>query len=131
MYCIVYMDYFSWFVGIVEGEGCFSYNYSKNTPEFVISMCDEDIIKGIAEYLNVSYRTFVPSGKNVKGGTYKTQHRIHICGRKAFAIAEYLEPYLYGRRKKQIQHIRENYTYKTIHKEGYTPKPKKDLNLPF
>lgn len=123
------MDDFSWFVGIAEGEGCFG--FYKNYPEFSISMCDEDIIVKLSKMLDTDYRTFTPSGKNVSGGSYKTQHCIKICGRKAWIVMEKVEPFLSARRKEQISKAREEYKPKThIKTEGYVSR-KKPIHIPL
>lgn len=123
------MDDFSWFIGIIEGEAYFGIN--KNSPEFVISMCDDDIIEKISKMLDARIRTFVPSGKNVSGGDYKTQHRIQLRGRKAWTLMQKVEPYLSNRRKEQICLVREKYKPKTkIMTEGYVSR-KKPINIPL
>ena len=134
------MDDFSWFVGIFEGEGWIGlrkkiYKYRNSTytyyhPHMSITMTDEDIIKRLSIILNQkNYRTFTPSGKNVKGENYKTAHRLSICGRKVLYIAEKMEPFLSDRRKEQVQYVRENYSRKTTYKkEGYVPVVKKETN---
>jgi hypothetical protein len=123
------MDDFSWFVGLIEGEACFSVH--KNYPEFSISMCDEDIIVKLSKMLDTNYRTFIPSGKNVSGGSYKTQHCIKICGRKAWIVMEKVEPFLSVRRKEQISKARAEYKPKThIKTEGYVSR-KKPIHIPL
>ena len=131
------MDDFSWLVGIFEGEGWFGLKkrtsriknktYIYYYPHMSITMTDEDIIKRLASILkHNNYRTFTPSGKNVKGENYKTAYRLSICGPKAMYIAEKMEPYLSQRRKEQVQYARENQSRKTVYtSERYTPVPKK------
>ena len=97
------MDNFSWFIGLIEGEAYFGID--KNSPEFIISMCDEDIIEKLSEMLDADYRSFTPSGKNSAGGSYKTQHRLAVRGRKAWMLMEKVEPFLSARRKEQISII--------------------------
>jgi hypothetical protein len=133
------MDDFSWLVGIFEGEGWFGLKkrtskiqnktYIYYYPHMSITMTDEDIIRRLSFILkHEHYRTFTPSGKNVKGETYKTAHRLSICGSKAMYIAEKMEPFLSERRKEQIKYARENQSRKTTYKEGYTPVVKKQTN---
>jgi len=122
------MDDFSWFIGIIEGEAYFGID--KNSPEFIISMCDDDIVEKLSKFLDAPIRSFVPSGKNVSGGSYKTQHRIAVRGRKAWAIMQKVEPYLSKRRKEQISFVRENYKPKQTFNEGYVSK-KKPINIPL
>jgi len=125
------MDDFSWFIGIIEGEAYFGIQKDRNSPEFVISMCDDDIIEKLSKFLDSPIRSYVPSGKNVSGGSYKTQHRIQIRGRKAWIIMQKVEPYLSKRRKEQISIVRENYKPKTTFRtEGYVSK-KKPINIPL
>jgi hypothetical protein len=133
------MDDFSWLVWIFEGEGWFGLKkrtskiqnktYIYYYPHMSITMTDEDIIRRLSFILkHEHYRTFTPSGKNVKGETYKTAHRLSICGSKAMYIAEKMEPFLSERRKEQIKYARENQSRKTTYKEGYTPVVKKQTN---
>lgn len=125
------MDDFSWFIGIIEGEAYFGIHKNNNSPEFIISMCDRDIMEKLAKFLDAPIRTFVPSGKTVSGGSYKTQHRIAVRGRKAWTIMQKVEPYLSIRRKEQISNVRENYKPKqTIKTEGYVSK-KKPIHIPL
>jgi len=125
------MDDFSWFIGIIEGEAYFGIDKKRNSPEFTISMCDDDIVEKLSKFLDAPIRSFVPSGKNVSGGLYKTQHRIAVRGRKAWIIMQKVEPYLSKRRKDQISNVRENYKPKTSFKtEGYVSK-KKPINIPL
>jgi hypothetical protein len=135
------MDDFSWLVGIFEGEGWVGLKKRTTNnkvyyyPHMSISMSDEDVIKKLASILqHEKYRTFIPSGKNVKGKEYKTQYRLSICGPKAMYIAEKMEPYLSKRRQEQIQNVRQNQSRKTSYSsEKYTPVPKKTktYNLSF
>jgi len=125
------VDDFSWFIGIIEGEAYFGIDKNKNSPEFTISMSDCDVIEKIRNFLDASIRTFVPSGTNVSGGSYKTQHKISIRGRKAWVIMQKVEPYLSKRRKEQIADVRENYKPKlTFKTEGYISK-KKSIHIPL
>ena len=134
------MDMFSYFVGILEGEGYIGLNAKKKnsktgevtyySPGLTIAMCDEDVIQKIADYLNVSYRTYKPKGKDI----YKEVYRIDIAGRKAYYIMEKVAPYLSKRRQEKFKAIQEGYTPKTTYKDngsGYVPKPKKPIDLPF
>ncbi len=134
------MDMFSYFVGILEGEGYIGLNskkknlktgeYTYYSPGISIAMSDEDIIQRIADYLNVSYRTHRPKGKD----TYKEMYRIDIGGRKAYYIMEKVAPYLSKRRQEKFKAVQEGYTPKTTYKDnesGYVPKPKKPIDLPF
>jgi hypothetical protein len=138
------MDNFSWLVGIFEGEGWFGLRkkvqtyknktYTYYQPSMSIAMTDEDVIKRLSSILNQkNYRTFTPSGKNVKGENYKTAYRLTIHGSKSLYIAEKMEPFLSERRKEQIKYVRENYSRKTTYREGYTPVSKKqtDYGLNF
>ncbi len=125
------MDDYSWFVGIIEGEGYFGIDKRKNSPAFTISMCDRDIMEKLAEMLDGNMCTNVPSGKTVKGESYKTQYRIALHGRKAWALMENVEPYLSERRKEQIRVVRENYKPKTTFiTEGYVSQ-KKPVYIPL
>ncbi len=126
------MDDFSWFIGIAEGEACFHFRENKNSPEFVISMTDEDIVEKVAKMLDADYRTYQPGGVSVSGGKYKIQHRIQVRGRKAIKIMEKVLPYMGKRRQEKITEILEAYTPKSTYKtEGYIPKPKKPINIPL
>ena len=124
---------FSYFVAILEGEGWIGLDYKKKQkdnpcPRLQISMSDEDVIQNIADYLNVSYRTYQPKGKE----TYKMMYILNISGRKAFYVMEKVAPYLSKRRKERFDEIKEGYKPKTTYStEWYTPRPKKPLNLPF
>ena len=126
------MDDFSWFIGIAEGEACFHYHRKKNSPEFVISMTDEDIVEKVAKMLDADYKTWQPGGVSVSGGKYKIQHRVAVRGRKAVKIMEKVLPYMGKRRQEKITEILAEYTPKTTYKtEGYIPKPKKPINIPL
>ena len=123
------MDNFSWFIGLIEGEAYFGID--KNSPEFIISMCDEDIIEKLSEMLDADYRSFTPSGKNSAGGSYKTQHRLSVRGRKAWMLMEKVEPFLSARRKEQISKVRATYKPKTqVKTEGYISR-KKPIHIPL
>lgn len=138
------MDNFSWLVGIFEGEGWIGLRkknqkyknktYTYYQPGLSITMTDEDIIKRLCSILNQkTYRTFIPSGKNIKGENYKTAYRISLYGNKCLYVAEKMEPYLSERRKEQIKYMRENRSQKkTYLTEGYSPvKKEKDYGLLF
>jgi len=129
------MDNFSWFIGILEGEGYIGLHKKGNdkpVPEIVISMSDEDVITKISDFLNCGYREVQPKGISVKGNQYKKQYRITIRGRKAYYILEKVYPYLSKRRKEKCDEVKDNYKPKTTYKtEGYVPKPKKEISLPF
>ena len=115
------MDNFSWLVGILEGEAYFG--CPAGHPQIVVSMTDRDVVEKISEYFQKSIVTHAT--------THQDQHRVKVTGRKALYIAEQVEPYMSVRRKEQIAKMKE-WTPKTTYKtEGYTPKPKKPINLPI
>jgi len=125
------MDDYSWFIGIIEGEGYFGIHKPKNSPEFSIAMCDLDIMEKIAKMVDGKINSFTPKGKTVKNTPYKKQHKIQLHGRKAFALMEGVEPYLSERRKEQIKGVREAYRPKTTFTtEGYVSR-KKPINIPI
>ena len=94
-------------------------------------MSDYDVIEKLSKFLDAPIRTYVPSGKNVSGDPYKTQHSIRVYGRKAWVLMQKAEPYLSKRRKEQISYVRENYKPKTTFKtEGYVSK-KKPIFIPL
>ena len=49
----------AYLAGLIDGEGCFSINYYKNTDKYVpyisISMTNEDVLKHISKIFNVKY----------------------------------------------------------------------------
>ena len=90
-----------------------------------------DIIEKLSEMLDADYRSFTPSGKNSAGGSYKTQHRLAVRGRKAWMLMEKVEPFLSARRKEQISKVRATYKPKTqVKTEGYISR-KKPIHIPF
>lgn len=126
------MDYFSWLVGIIEGEGCFTTKDSEGTPAFEVAMTDEDVIQKVAHLCNSNYRSFVPSGVSKNGEPYKRVYRVRFQGRKAVALMEHIYPYLSSRRQERIDQVRAAYSPKVSYKtEGYTPRPKKPIKFNF
>ncbi len=45
----------AWVAGLLEGEGCFSFTGAGRFPRITLQMTDEDIIKRVADYFDVSY----------------------------------------------------------------------------
>ena len=129
-------DEFSWFVGILEGEGYIGLDGrqkgKKPYPQIIIAMTDLDIIERVCKLVDCDYREYTPKGKTKGGDDYKRVYRVNICGEKAIYIMDQCAPYFSKRRKEKYDYIKENYQPKTKYKTpGYVPKPKKDFSYLF
>lgn len=91
-------EQYIWAAGLIEGEGCFTLH--TNQPYLLLDMTDEDVIKELKEVF--------PFG-NVRGPYYhknkehnKPRYRFDAYGKKAYAVAVMVFPFLKSRRQQKI-----------------------------
>jgi hypothetical protein len=95
------MDEFSWFVGLYEGEGCFTHwlrSGKYDTYAIVIKMTDEDTIARASKFLGVGYC-------KVKS-KHKQLYRVRKQGGKTGDVWDLIlkmKPHLSARRQEQIE----------------------------
>ncbi len=86
-----------WLAGIVEGEGCITWN---GTPRVVVKMTDKDAVDRFGRLLDSPVhpeRRRTPSGKTMWSSA--------ACGQKAIGLCMTLYPQLGERRKQKIRSI--------------------------
>ena len=106
------MDEFSWFVGLYEGEGCFTFNTKPGRKPgrenryghlcLQIKMTDEDTIQRAANFLGVKYNVTDRSKENPR---YKTIYRVRKQGGmngELMDLITRMKPHLCKRRQEQI-----------------------------
>jgi hypothetical protein len=88
----------AWLAGIIEGEGCFHFSH---TPQIIVQMTDEDIVKRVADLFGKHYRTSKPR-EYQKKLVYTTE----LHSDKALALMDKLYPFMGIRRRAKIDEIR-------------------------
>ena len=107
------MDEFSWFVGLYEGEGCFTFNTKPGRKPgrenryghlcLQIKMTDEDTIQRVSKFLGVKYtETNPPSKKEHWKPIYRVRKQGGLNGELMDLITR-MKPYLCKRRQEQIE----------------------------
>jgi hypothetical protein len=94
-----YLDVFSWFVGLAEGEASFLRpSPSKpREPKLDIEMTDEPVIRKVAALLGVAYRKRDRHRENVR----MTYH-VRLAGKRAVSLMWRMKPHLSERRQAQV-----------------------------
>ena len=127
------MEDFYWFVGLFEGEGSVTLDiHDKGRPNLEISMVDLDVMERVSRLLNKSLVSRTPSGKNVKGESYKLVYKVKITGHKAQLVIRALLPYMSQRRQEKMREALEGWQPKVTYKtKEYSPRPKKGYDIPL
>ena len=88
----------AWLAGILEGEGCFSFN---RTAIITLSMTDLDIVKRVAVLFgNRPLRSYAP-----RGNQKKSVHTTSVCADRAMRIMGLILPYMGERRSARIKEV--------------------------
>lgn len=94
-------------------------------------MQDRDIMERVSKLLDHNIRSRTPNGRNVRGESYKEIHKVRIAGHKAKKVIQAIYPYMSKRRQEKMREALEAWKPKTTYREGYTPKPKKEIDIPL
>lgn len=95
------MDEFSWFVGLVEGEGCF-YASKHGQMMLTLKMTDEDIIQRAAEFLGgIKYKK-VGGNHLSKKQLYRVRKSGGITKGWLYDFLKKAYPFFSKRRQEQI-----------------------------
>ena len=96
-----------WLSGIVEGEGCFTWDKNRHRPQVYVGMTDEDVMERVAELMQTSLiRTHSPSHKD-KG--FKPTFHAKVMGQRAIYLIDVLYPLLGKRRQTRADELKEMY----------------------
>jgi hypothetical protein len=110
---------FYWLVGLLEGEGSFSFNEKGNLPYVSINMTDEDIIIKVQELMGSSnvYR----NDRHPERG-WKPSYQTVLRGKKAVTLMNKLHPFMGIRRREQIDTVLSKYDPDKRHKSNMSKK---------
>jgi len=106
----------AWIAGLLEGEGCFA--TSKNCPEIMLAMSDEDVIRKFRD-LTVPTNTISVIQGNRIGRDSKPMYRVGVYAKSAVELMETILPYMGIRRAIKISEILSEYTRYHEHKGNF------------
>jgi len=95
----------AWLVGILEGEGYFSWHGNKRyygTPQIALMMCDRDVVERVAQLMRVT-SAIEEIGK--KKSHWKTSFRCSVSGNPAADLMRKLLPHMGERRAAKIKEL--------------------------
>lgn len=113
---------FYWLIGILEGEGSFlkPAPSKTNQPGIALQMCDEDVVKRVADMFNMKYHKSYTQ-KHIDNN-WRPVYGFLLRGKRAVDLMKSIYPHMSIRRKKQIDNAIEGY------RERITKKSVIDLN---
>ena len=88
---------FFWFIGILEGEGCFS--KTPSSPLVNVHMTDQDTMKRVAMLMGTDLESQQPPGNR------KIAYTARIYGDLALSLMRKVKPYMSERRQARINEV--------------------------
>jgi hypothetical protein len=94
-----------WLAAIIEGEGSFRLDKRRTIPypSIEINMTDEDVIAYIASLVGNNYNACEWAKR--KNPRHKVAYRVGIYGRMAVELMKLIRPWMFSRRREQIDKI--------------------------
>lgn len=101
----------NWIAGILEAEGSFMKGppSSPNRPTISIQMSDQDSVKRVADFFQVSVQSYQRKGLNKNNETFKNIYLASIRGQSAVDFMKKLKPLMGSRRQLQIEEAISSY----------------------
>jgi hypothetical protein len=106
------IDELSWLVGILEGEGSFTYevaNGEYKMARVTLAMVDEDIVRRAAKSMPKARYFLQDSSPSRAGKGYQPLHVARSNGTAALELMEMVLPHMGDRRAARIEEIIEAY----------------------
>lgn len=96
-----------WLVGILEGEGCFTYN---NTQIVRIQMVDEDVMEAVRVLLSkITGKEIEMVECEEKRSNRQNTYAINVSGERARQIMKTVVPFMHFRRRQKIWQLLNKY----------------------
>lgn len=105
LHCMDDPDFY-WLVGLLEGEGCFSFR-KPNAITIALGMTDEDVVARAARLMGGTYFRSVSGQK--RNPRAKPMYITHACGQRAFELMKAMRPFFGARRHAKVSSAIEAY----------------------